>query len=109
MATGPGLDRPLMPDYSSNDIGGAYTMNRTRLFYQDQYAAELPSATVDISRASTTAASSHHYPERPYPLRERGSSSERRTSVGPSSLTYALDSPRRYLKTLLHSYETKCY
>ena len=52
-----------MPDYSSNDIGGAYTMNRTRLFYQDQYAAELPNTTVDMSRTSTTAASSHLYSE----------------------------------------------
>ena len=95
VATGPGLDRPLMPDYSSSDIGGAYTMNRTRLFYQEQYAAELSNTTVDMGRTSTTAASSHLYSDRSFPLRERGSSSERRTSVGPTSLTYALDSPRR--------------
>ena len=44
MATGPGLDRPLFiptPDYNSE----GYTMNRTRLFYQDHLdAAEAPSA-----------------------------------------------------------------
>ena len=84
-----------MPDYSSGDVGGAYTMNRTRQFYQDHYATELQGTTVDISRTATTAASSHHYSDRSFPLRERGSSSERRTSVGPSSMTYALDSPRR--------------
>ena len=97
VATGPGLDRPLMPEYSSNDAdGGAYTMNRTRLFYQEQYANDFPGGdTVDISRASTTAASSNPYSDRQYQHRERGLSSERRTSVGPSSHTYALDSPRR--------------
>ena len=44
VATGPGLDRPLFiptPDYNSE----GYTMNRTRLFYQDHLdAAEAPSA-----------------------------------------------------------------
>ena len=44
VATGPGLDRPLFiptPDYNSE----GYTMNRTRLFYQDHLdAAEAPAA-----------------------------------------------------------------
>ena len=110
MATGPGLDRPLMPEYSSNDVSGttgAYTMNRTRLFYQEQYAAEMAGTTVDISsRATTAAASSLQFSERPVPIRERGSSSERRTSVGPSSTAYALDSPRRYAnQMILYYYE----
>ena len=38
VATGPGLDRPLFiptPDYNSE----GYTMNRTRLFYQDHLDA----------------------------------------------------------------------
>ena len=99
VATGPGLDRPLMPEYSSSDgtsITGAYTMNRTRLFYQEQYAAEMAGTTVDISsRATTNAGSSLQFSERPGPLRERGSSSERRTSVGRTSTSYAFDSPRR--------------
>ena len=106
VATGPGLDRPLMPEYGSNDATGgtgAYTMNRTRLFYQEQYAAELPGPSVDISsRATTSAASTLHYPERPVQLLERGSSAERRTSVGSSPTTYAIDSPRRYANQMLY-------
>ena len=103
VATGPGLDRPLMPEYSSSDVAtmsGAYTMNRTRLFYQEQYAAEIANTSLDISsHAATAAASPMNYSERPILVRERGSSAERRTSVGPSSSAYALDSPRRYAQT----------
>ena len=43
VATGPGLDRPLFiptPDYNSE----GYTMNRTRLFYQDHLDASDVSA-----------------------------------------------------------------
>lgn len=41
MATGPGLDRPLLticPDYSPTSAtpDGSYTMARTRKYYQDQ-------------------------------------------------------------------------
>ena len=79
-------------------------MNRTRLFYQEQYAAEMANTTVDMGRTSTTAASTHHYSDRSFPLRDRGSSSERRTSVGPNSLTYAVDSPRRYFINIKQIY-----
>ena len=88
-----------MPEYGPNETtsGGAYMMNRTRLFYQDQYmtADILPSTTtVDISSSSrgsgsvsTSNSTLLHYP--------RGSSTERRTSVGSGCATYAADSPRR--------------
>jgi hypothetical protein len=54
VATGPGLDRPLYsPDYVANNaaaVGGeGYTMNRTRLFYQDHMVSEAPEVTVGAS------------------------------------------------------------
>ena len=53
MATGPGLDRPLFiptPDYNSE----GYTMNRTRLFYQDH---------LDAAEANAAAPTAFIYPE----------------------------------------------
>ena len=53
MATGPGLDRPLFiptPDYNSE----GYTMNRTRLFYQDH---------LDAAEATSAAPTAFIYPE----------------------------------------------
>ena len=53
VATGPGLDRPLFiptPDYNNE----GYTMNRTKLFYRDQY---------DASEASVAGPTAFIYPE----------------------------------------------
>ena len=86
VATGPGLDRPLYiptPDYTSDQ---AYTMNRTRMFYQDQIEAnsEVPqtyfdnNGQVSVPASASTASVSRG---------ERRKSGER-----PS---FGLDSPRR--------------
>ena len=58
VATGPGLDRPLYiptPDYNS---GEGYTMNRTRMFYQDQL-----DSNVDVSGGASTFI----FPDNPNP------------------------------------------
>ena len=94
VATGPGLDRPLFiptPDYNE----GGYTMNRTRLFYQDQLderdqvsgSGSGPTAFIfpDNATPSTTTAGTTQQPQR------RISSGER-SSFGASA---AVESPRR--------------
>ena len=85
VATGPGLDRPLFiptPDYG----GEGYTMNRTRMFYQDQFdPSEADGPTAFIYPESGTQPSGSNRSER------RISGGERpNTAFGAG-----LESPRR--------------
>ena len=99
VATGPGLDRPLYiptPDYT---LGEGYTMNRTRLFYQDQLDAEGqtsgPTAFIfpDPSSTSASVSGSQHPGQTP----NTGSSGrgERRISGDRTSFGGSHESPRR--------------
>ena len=80
MATGPGLDRPLLPEQHYGGSGGGgpdsggsgsggYTMNRTRLFYQDQYGTgdgSGPDTAVSSGPGSAgTTSTVLHFPDRP--------------------------------------------
>ena len=86
VATGPGLDRPLYiptPDYTSNE---AYTMNRTRMFYQDQ---------MEIN--NEISHSPYVFPENggQQPQQPPSSSRGERRKSGERPSFASLDSPRR--------------
>ena len=103
VATGPGLDRPLMPDYNQqSDSGGSgqggYTMTRTRMFYHDQYGAgDAGGQTTGGAGSSATSSSTGtgtstvlHFPDRPG-VSDRKTSAPTTGGVAP----FYVDSPRR--------------
>ena len=88
VATGPGLDRPLYiptPDYTNTQ---EYTMNRTRMFYQDQ---------MEANNETVPPGNNYMFPDNnggqvsSASIASRG---ERRKS-GDRQPTFGLDSPRR--------------
>ena len=95
VATGPGLDRPLYiptPDYTSDQ---AYTMNRTRMFYQDQMEANEGHHPPPVNHHSQYIFSDNGggggQPQQP----QSSSRGERRKSGERPSAFASLDSPRR--------------